>query len=434
MSESVHPYAVKQPWRFRVRVGKTPLPPIDYKAFADDVQALRAKLVADLGDADLQHLKKMERWGRTCTLLGYSLAWIPFPNPLAALLIALGNVARWTMVTHHVSHRGYDKIPNVPARYTSKQYAIGWRRFIDWLDWMHPAAWAHEHNVLHHYHTGELDDPDLVEHNTWIVRGRFVPLPLKLFLLAILIPAWKLLYYAPNTFWAYKQHRRIRAQSAEEAKANPLPTMGNVWRFMFPGERVVLPVTPRAWEFYLRCVLPYGLVRFGLIPALFLPLGTWAWSAVLLNTIIAEAIANIHSFLIIVPNHAGDDVYRFDGPITDKAEFFVRQVVGSVNYPGGTDVKDFLAGFLNYQIEHHVWPDLPMLKLRQAAPQLKEICRRHGVPYIDESVWKRFAQLWRIIIGSADMRRTDTVAATERNVPTEARVRNPDAMAEAAAP
>ena len=26
-------------------------------------------------------------------------------------------------------------------------------------------AWNVEHNQLHHYHLGEIEDPDLVEHN-----------------------------------------------------------------------------------------------------------------------------------------------------------------------------------------------------------------------------------------------------------------------------
>ena len=60
-------------------------------------------------------------------------------------------------------------------------------------------------------------------------------------------------------------------------------------------------------------------------------------------------------------------------------------------------------GYLYYQFEHHVWPDLPMLKYRQAAPQLKAICKKYGVPYIEESVFKRFGKLWSIMMGDNDM-------------------------------
>lgn len=392
-----------QAWRHPAPAPESLLPAVDRAAFAADIAALRQQLTADLGAADLAHLRKMERWGRSCTTLGLALAW--FPVPIAALLLALGNVARWTMVTHHVMHRGYDKVPGVPMRLHSQHYARGWRRYLDWLDWMHPAAWAYEHNHLHHFHTGEIDDPDLLEHNAWLLRLQQIPRPIKWLLALLLMATWKLSYYAPNTLWALQQQALQRAQTGQTP---PLPTPGNVWRLLYPGERLLLPVSRRALDYYVRCVLPYGLVRFGLLPALFLPLGTWAWSAALINLLLAEVIANVHAFVIIVPNHAGDDVYRFDGRTHDRAEFYLRQVMGSVNYPGGSDWRDFLMGYLNYQIEHHVWPDLPMLKYRQAAPALKAICARHGVPYIEDSVARRFARMWSILMGQSRMRRADT--------------------------
>lgn len=380
---------------------------IDREAFARDLERLRAELKADLGAADLAHLRKMAWWARSCTLVGYAFAWI-VPNPVSALLIGMGNIGRWSSVTHHVMHRGYDAVPGVPPHYTSKRFAIGWRRYLDWLDWLHPDAWAHEHNDLHHYHTGQREDPDIVERNAWFIRHRSVPRVVKWLLVILLMMTWKFSYYAPNTFWALKQHQRIRAQSAAEARKNPLPTMGTVKRWAIPGERVVLPVTAWGVEYWLRCVLPYGLFRFGLVPALFLPLGTAAWSAVLVNSLLAEIVANVWSFVIIAPNHAGDDVYRFEGSCSSKGEFYLQQVAGSVNYPGGGDARDFVLGYLNYQIEHHVWPDLPSLKYRQAAPRLKAICLKHGVPYIEEGVFRRFARLWSIMMGDTVMRQADT--------------------------
>jgi fatty acid desaturase len=383
---------------------------IDHKAFRADVDALHAELKADLGEPDLAHLGKMVRWGRICTLLGYALAW-PMVNPLAAILIGMGNVGRWASVTHPVMHRGYDAVPNVPERYKSKNFAIGWRRYLDWLDWLHPDAWAHEHNQLHHYHTGQREDPDIVERNAWFIRHASVPRPLKWLMIVVLMMTWKLSYYAPNTFFALKQHRRIRAQTPAQAKADPLPSMGTVKRWVIPGERVVLPVTAWGAEFWLRCVLPYALFRFALLPALFLPFGVDVWAAVLVNSLLAEVVANVVTFVTIAPNHTGDDVHAFDQPCRSKAEFYVQQAAGSVNYPGGSDLQDFMQGYLNYQIEHHFWPDLPLLKYRQAAPRLKAICRKHGVPYIEENVFRRFGKLWSIMMGDSDMRRADPAPA-----------------------
>jgi fatty acid desaturase len=37
---------------------------------------------------------------------------------------------------------------------------------------MLPEAWRYEHNVLHHYHTNEVADPDLVEQNLAPLHAR----------------------------------------------------------------------------------------------------------------------------------------------------------------------------------------------------------------------------------------------------------------------
>lgn len=406
MPDASSPPVPVSPRRHERGGASKPWPDVDRAAFAADVRALRAELQADLGAADLAHLRRMERWGRAAELLGLATAWIGV-NPLSAVALALGQSARWTMIAHHVLHRGYDRVPGVPARFRSEVFARGWRRWLDWPDWILPQAWSHEHNVLHHFHTGELADPDLVEHNARLLRLKVVPRPLKWLLIALLMASWKLLYYAPNTFWAWREHLRTKQKAAQSGvrSSHGAAAFSGARRLLYPGERLLLPLTPRAGHFWLRSALPYAAFRFGLIPALFLPFGEAACWAVLINLLIAELLTQLHTFFIIVPNHAGDDVYRFDDHFADRDEFVLRQVVGSVNYPGGNDLRDFLQGYLNYQIEHHVWPDLPMLKYRQAAPRLKAICARHGVPYIEQSVFRRFAKLWAIMNGDASMQR-----------------------------
>jgi len=71
----------------------------------------------------------------------------------------------------------------------------------------------------------------------------------------------------------------------------------------------------------------------------------------------SEILTNIHSFAIVVPNHAGEDIYRFETPVKVKSdEFYLRVVIGSANFKTGLDANDFMHGWLNYQIEHHMFP------------------------------------------------------------------------------
>jgi fatty acid desaturase len=372
---------------------------IDAEGFARALDALRAEVEAEIGPRDFAHFRKLERWGRLCTALGYATAWIA-PNPISALLLSTGNVTRWTMIAHHVSHRAFDRIPGVPDRYTSRGFARGARRFADWLDWMLPEAWHHEHDVLHHYHTGEIEDPDLVEENARSVRAWKAPRALKYGIVGFYAFTWKLTYYAPSTFQVLLALRRRR---------EGLPKLDREPHYI----EAFNPLTPEGREFWRRCVLPHGLTRFALVPALFLPLGPIAAGNVLANSVLAEALANLHSFVIIAPNHAGDDVHRFEGRAKGRAEFYVRQALGSVNFQTGNEVWDFLQGYLNYQIEHHLFPDLPPLKYREIQPRVKAICARFGVPYVQESVFTRVRKLVAVMTGEASMRRGSHRAGVE---------------------
>ena len=348
---------------------------VDLEAFFADIKALRREIDASLGEDDLNHLYKMERWGRVCTALGLLSAGIA-PNPASALLLSLGRSTRWLLM-HHVGHRGYDKVPGVPARYTSKVFAKGKRRFLDWPDWMLPEAWIYEHNVLHHSFTGEERDPDLIERNTEELRK--YPEPVRYALLGLLSITWRASYYAPNTLDTYRA--RLDAKLGTEQSEG------------------------RNRELWLRCYLPYAALHFGLLPLAYLPLGPWGVFSSFSNQVMAEALTNFHTFLVVGPNHSGDDLYRFDDRPTSRAEHALRQVLGSTNYRTGGDLVDYAHLFLNYQIEHHLFPDVPMRQYQKVQPKVRAICEKHGIPYVEQSVFSRAKKMLDIAVGKTKMRR-----------------------------
>lgn len=365
-------------------------PAIDIDALEADLNALRDRLRADAGPADLAHLRRMRWWNRLCFAAGYGTAWIA-PNPISAFLISTGIFTRWAMMAHHVLHRGYDKLDGVPPGLTSKGFARGWRRWIDWPDWMHPATWRHEHNTLHHYKLGEVTDPDQPEHNVEFLRRSSLPRPLRYAALFVFSLLWKVYYYPTNSEATVHAHRQAKAKRPYTRRWVLHPS-----RWM-PSHAIGRAVWLRSW-------LPYAIYRFGVLPLPFLLIGRWAWLAVLINSALAELMSNLHGFITIVTNHAGDDLYRFDRPIAGRGEFYLRQIVGSTNFTTGGDLNDFMHGWLNYQIEHHLWPDMSMLQYREAQPEVQAICARHGVPYVQQSVWRRVGKLLPMMAGDTSMR------------------------------
>lgn len=357
---------------------------VDCDAFFRELRALRVEAEAAFGEDDLRHLKRTISYGRVATAIGLATAW--FPNPLSMAALSLGRSTRW-IVMHHIGHRGYDRVPGVPPELTSQKFAKGWRRFIDWSDWMLPEAWKYEHNVLHHTNTGELKDPDLVERNTHWIRGQDLPAWARLAMVGVVAVVWKPFYYAPNTVATYLSKGKTLAFNEEAA---PMPT----------GYKRTL---------YLACYAPYVALQFVALPALFLPLGPFAALSALVNSIGAEALTGIHTFLVVGPNHTGDDLYRYETPASSKAEAAVRQVLGSANYATGSELTDYAQLWLNYQIEHHLFPDMPMLAYRKLQPKVKALCKKHGLPYVQATLWSRAKQLFDIGSGRRSMKRASRV-------------------------
>jgi len=366
---------------------------VNREALAKDLDAIYKEISERTNEDDFKHIKKMELWGRACSFLGYATAWIA-PNPISALLISQGSFTRWTQMTHPIVHKGYDKIENIPERYTSKKFAQGWRRFIDWPDWITPAGWHQEHDILHHYNLGEKLDPDQLEHNLEWLRESKIPMPFRYLLIALFMGFWKIVYYTPRT------HKELRiSQARQNREPEPKLTRLSAWSFFSKEGRAL----------WFKSIIPYALFRFAFIPALFLPLGTTAAMSVLLTSLMAEVFTNLHTFLVIVPNHAGDDVMMFEEKGKGKGEYYLRQILGSVNYPTGSNFNDFFYGWLNYQVEHHLWPDASLAQYQYAQPKVVEVCKKHGIPYLQESVFKRLFKAIDIMVGRTSMLRPEKV-------------------------
>ena len=379
---------------------------VDKNQLQKDIEEVKKSLNGSTYD-DFLHLLKLERWGRAATLSGYLLVAIISYLEIssyslsglifwalaffAASLIALGNVSRWSNVAHPILHGAYDKVPNVPFRYTKAGFAKNSRRYFDWLDWIKPEAWSHEHNIMHHYHLGEDSDPDNVENNLqWLIKSK-TPMWLRYVFVYAFAGTWKLTYYAPNTLKILenKKRRKLKMPEVNSYEVNPFKKNGAI-----------------LWKEY---ILPYFSFRFVLIPLLFLPLGLEAVFNAFIITLIAEYIANLHSFLVIVPNHSAEDIYRFDTPHKSQGEFFLRQIMGSVNYNTGSDLIDFSHGWLNYQIEHHLFPNLPLSQYQKLQPLIKELCLKHNLEYRQENVFKRMKMTVELMVGKTTLLKVNSI-------------------------
>ncbi len=106
--------------------------------------------------------------------------------------------------------------------------------------------------------------------------------------------------------------------------------------------------------------------------------------------VVQQALFGLYLGLSFAPNHKGMPILSAD----DDTDFLRRQVLTSRNVSGGWLV-DFALGGLNYQIEHHLFPNMPRPNLRHSQGLIREYCQRHGVAYHEASLWRSYWQALR---------------------------------------
>ncbi len=359
-------------------------------AFTKELDELQLRLRRSVSYADVKYIRNAEIAGRVCSVVGFATAWIFF-NPISILLIAIGQQARWG-IAHYILHRAFEHIPGVPKRFTSKHFAKGWRRLLDWNEWMLPAGFQHEHNV-HHAYTGAEPDPDVVEANLEFLRESKHPRWVRYLMVMAIALTWRLSYYAPGTFIQIRRR-----------EAGLRPTRYQFTSIFFFAH-IFNQFSSEGFVFWRQCILPTGLSRFVLIPALCLPFGWHASLNMFLTLVAAELLTNLWTFIVIASSHTGDDIYRFDVATRGRPDFYRHQLLGTVNYTKGPPVRDFLEGWINYQIEHHIFPNLPPSKYVECADEVRAICDRHNVPYRCEPLRRRMRRLFDVAVGKTTMPR-----------------------------
>lgn len=149
-----------------------------------------------------------------------------------------------------------------------------------------------------------------------------------------------------------------------------------------------------------------------LIGAPALLLGVWP---ALLNYTILTACAGPYLAAVFYPNHIG--VEGLGGEASEP--FLRRQLVTTRNIAGGR-LLNVLCGGLNHHIEHHLFPAISSRCLTRAAAITRLFCRRHDLPYREQS-WRQgagevLAQIQRMSRLARELRRNVAAPALQDQV------------------
>lgn len=98
------------------------------------------------------------------------------------------------------------------------------------------------------------------------------------------------------------------------------------------------------------------------------------------------AVFGVYMGASFAPNHKGMGIV----PADVKMDFLSKQVLTSRNISGGWGMS-ILTGGLNYQIEHHLFPNMARPHLARAREIVREYCAHHDVPYTETTLLESYA-------------------------------------------
>jgi fatty acid desaturase len=332
-----------------------------------DLDALRARLVADLGTADRTYIynvikvqRGLEAAGRAALLLS---ALPPFWLAGTAAL-SLSKILDNMEIGHNVMHGQYDWMRD-PAL-NSKMF--------EW-DTVCPAEqWRHSHNYMHHTFTNILGKDRDIGYGILRMEDqqRWTPYylgnPVYAFLLMVLFE-WGVMAHdieienilAGKRTWA--ETKPLRRQQRRKA-----------------GRQV--------------------LKDYLLFPALSGP----QFVSTLAANATANLVRNIWAFSIIFCGHFPSGVATFTEEETEdesRGRWYLRQMLGSANI-SGRPLFHLLSGNLSHQIEHHLFPDIPARRYPQIAAEVRAICEKYGLPYntgrLSKQLGSVYAKIFRLAL------------------------------------
>jgi linoleoyl-CoA desaturase len=119
-----------------------------------------------------------------------------------------------------------------------------------------------------------------------------------------------------------------------------------------------------------------------------------------LGNLIANVARNLWVHTIVFMGHIPDGAETFSEAQTaheTRGQWYVRQLIGSCNLDG-TRLFHIMTGSLSFQIEHHLFPDIPSCRYPEIALRVREICERYGLPYNSGRLGRQYRSVAKKIL------------------------------------
>jgi NADPH-dependent stearoyl-CoA 9-desaturase len=361
-----------------------------------EFDAIRDRVAADLGERDRRYIESMIAMQRRLAVLSRVLLLAARYRPAkvaGTAALSAAKILENMEIGHNVLHGQWDWM-NDPQINSST-----W----DWDTASTAEAWKHSHNYVHHTFTNILGkDKDLGYEIMRIdPRQQWHPVYLLQPLYNIVLMAlfeWGVAFHDLD-FEAIRTGSKSKAQVKREVagifeKAKSQVVKDYVAWPLLSG--LAMAAVDAAFE------VRKGKRRGGLAGVMKKAFagGRTSYASAARANATANIVRNVWAYAIIFCGHFPDQTYTFSPEEVEnesRGGWYVRQLAGAANIEG-SPFFHVASGNLGYQVEHHLFPDLPSTRYAEIAPQVKQICERYGLPYNSGPFGQQLGMVQRTIL------------------------------------
>ena len=354
------------------------LSPEDVEEIGKRLAEIERKHRETLGEKDAAYIRNLIRSQRGLEILSrLTLILAPSLSAPASATLGLAKILENLEIGHNVMHGQWDWM-NDPEIHSSS-----W----EWDNTGTSKGWKHSHNFSHHTFTNIIGmDNDIGYGIIRITRDKqwkptTLAQPVTNIILAALFEYAVAFYdvelgrlFAGKQSWEetkpalFETLAKVRAQVTKDYIA--FPALGAVAGFLFSGTSNRKKSAFKGAKRAAKGALTANLIR------------------------------NVWAYAVIFCGHFPDDVETFTKRTLNeesKAEWYLRQMLGSANFRGGK-ILTILSGNLNYQVEHHLFPDMPSNRLSSIGKDIEKLAKDFGLPYNVDSFPRQFLEVQRTIL------------------------------------
>ena len=336
------------------------LSPQDVEDLAAELDAIRADIEESRGERDAQYIRRAIQLQRALAAFG-RLALFASSSRIARLAgitsLASAKIIENMELGHNIIHGQWDWMNDPEIHSTT------WEWDMAGLS----SQWRYSHNYRHHMFTNVVGVDDDLGYGVMRVtrdqpwRPSNLLQPLRHLLLALTFE-WGIALHG-----LYSEQDRAGTDAERSAHTRAL------------RRKITRQISK----------------DFLLFPAL----GGRRWRRVLFGNVLANLLRNLWAYAVICCGHFADGAEKFTPESLEhetKAQWYLRQMLGSANFRAGP-VMAFMSGNLCYQIEHHLYPDLPSNRCAQIAERVQAVCAKYELPYTTGPLVRQYLLVLRTI-------------------------------------